>query len=54
MICKVNEKGEVLEARAPYKPSSEIKMHMRVYERRKDAKYNKYFDIIWKELDLND
>lgn len=25
-----------------------------IYERRKDAKYNKYFDIIWKELDLND
>ena len=37
MICKVNEKGEVLEAKAPYKPSSEIKMHMRVYERRKDV-----------------
>ena len=38
MICKVNEKGEVIEAKAPYKPSSEIKMHMRVYQRRDDVK----------------
>ena len=38
MICKVNEKGEVIEAKAPYKPSSEIKMHIRVYSRRPDVK----------------
>jgi len=37
MICKVNEKGEVIQATAPYRPSSEIKMHMRVYEKRPDV-----------------
>ena len=37
MICKVDENGKVLEAKAPYKPSSEIKMHMRVYQRRPDV-----------------
>lgn len=38
MICKVNEKGEVIDAKPPYKPSSEIKMHMRVYEKRSDVR----------------
>ena len=38
MICKVDENGKVLEAHAPYKPSSEIKMHMRVYQKRDDVK----------------
>lgn len=37
-ICKVNEKGEVLEANPGFRPSSEIKMHMRVYEKRPDVK----------------
>ena len=37
MICKVNEKGEVIQATAPYRHSSEIKMHMRVYEKRPDV-----------------
>ena len=37
-ICKVNEKGEVIQANPKgYKPSSEIKMHMRVYEKRPDV-----------------
>lgn len=37
-ICKVNEKGEVISANPGFKPSSEIKMHMRVYEKRPDVK----------------
>ncbi len=36
-ICKVNEKGEVIQANAGFRPSSEIKMHMRVYEKRPDV-----------------
>ena len=36
-ICKVNEKGEVIQANRGFKPSSEIKMHMRVYEKRPDV-----------------
>ncbi|WP_138263279.1 class II aldolase/adducin family protein [[Clostridium] hylemonae] len=35
MITKVNEKGEVLEGE--YKPSSEVKVHLRVYAERGDA-----------------
>ena len=38
MICKVDEKGNVLQASKGYKPSSEIKMHMRVYEKREDVR----------------
>lgn len=38
MICKVNAKGEVLSASGKYKPSSEIKMHLRVYALRSDVK----------------
>ena len=37
-ICKVNAKGEVLQANKGYRPSSEIKMHMRVYKERPDVK----------------
>lgn len=37
MICKVDTKGNVLEAVAPYKPSSEVKMHLKIYEMRKDV-----------------
>ena len=37
-ICKVNAKGEVLQAYSGFKPSSEIKMHMRVYKERPDVK----------------
>lgn len=36
-IVTVNRKGEVLEANGSYKPSSEIKMHMRCYEAREDV-----------------
>jgi len=38
MICKVNMKGEVIQASGKYKPSSELKMHIRVYEERADVK----------------
>lgn len=37
-ICKVDAKGNVLQANAGFKPSSEIKMHMRVYRERPDVK----------------
>jgi L-fuculose-phosphate aldolase len=36
-ICKVDKDGRVLEANPGYKPSSEIKMHMRVYKERPDV-----------------
>jgi L-fuculose-phosphate aldolase len=38
MICKVNMKGEVISASGKYKPSSELKMHLRVYQERADVK----------------
>ncbi|AKK04806.1 ribulose-5-phosphate 4-epimerase-like epimerase or aldolase [Corynebacterium mustelae] len=31
-ICKVSIDGEVLAANAPYKPSSEVKVHLRLYQ----------------------
>jgi len=37
-ICKVDAKGNVIYANAGFKPSSEIKMHMRVYAKRPDVK----------------
>ena len=36
-ICKVDRTGKVIEANEKYKPSSEIKMHMRVYDERSDV-----------------
>lgn len=36
-ICKVNAKGEVLEANEGFRPSSEVKMHMRIYQERPDV-----------------
>ena len=36
-ICKVDAKGNVIEANQGFRPSSEIKMHMRVYEKRPDV-----------------
>ena len=36
-ICKVDENGNVLQANKGFKPSSEIKMHMRVYKERPDV-----------------
>lgn len=36
-ICKVDKEGNVLQANKGFKPSSEIKMHMRVYKKRPDV-----------------
>ncbi|MDR1209825.1 MAG: class II aldolase/adducin family protein [Clostridiales bacterium] len=36
-ICKVNAAGETIQANKGFRPSSEIKMHMRVYEKRPDV-----------------
>lgn len=36
-ICKVDSNGELLQASGDFRPSSEIKMHMRVYEKRGDV-----------------
>lgn len=37
-ICKVDAKGNILKANEGFRPSSEIKMHMRIYEKRPDVK----------------
>lgn len=36
-ICKVDRDGKVIQANGSFKPSSEIKMHMRVYQERPDV-----------------
>lgn len=36
-ICKVDAQGNVLQANGNFRPSSEIKMHMRVYQKRPDV-----------------
>lgn len=36
-LCKINEKGELIDSNDGFRPSSEIKMHMRVYEKRPDV-----------------
>lgn len=36
-ICKVDRDGKVIQANPGFKPSSEIKMHMRVYRERPDV-----------------
>lgn len=36
-ICKVDASGNVLEANEGFRPSSEIKMHMRIYQKRADV-----------------
>lgn len=36
-ICKVDKNGKVLQANGNFRPSSEIKMHMRVYQCRPDV-----------------
>ena len=36
-ICKVDRDGNVIQANGNFKPSSEIKMHMRVYKERPDV-----------------
>ena len=37
-ICKIDGEGNVLEANEGFRPSSEIKMHLRVYVKRPDVK----------------
>ena len=37
MICKVDAEGNVREANGGFRPSSEIKMHLRVYKERPDV-----------------
>ena len=37
MICKVDLEGRVLQSDGIHKPSSEIKMHLRIYQRRPDV-----------------
>lgn len=37
MICKVNMEGETLETNGINRPSSEIKMHLRIYKERTDV-----------------
>jgi len=37
MICKVDAKSNVLQSKGSYRPSSEIKMHLRVYKERPDV-----------------
>lgn len=37
-ICKVDAEGNVLEANEGFRPSSEVKMHLRVYKERPDVK----------------
>jgi L-fuculose-phosphate aldolase len=36
-ICKVDAKGNVIQSKDNFRPSSEIKMHMRIYEKRADV-----------------
>lgn len=36
-LIKINQKGDILEAHNNYRPSSEIKMHLRVYQERPDV-----------------
>lgn len=36
-ICKVDADGNVIQANGKFRPSSEIKMHMRVYKKRPDV-----------------
>ncbi len=37
MICKVDSEGNPVEENGPWKPSSEVKMHMRIYQKREDV-----------------
>lgn len=37
-ICKIDGEGNILQANGKFKPSSEIKMHLRVYQKRPDVK----------------
>ena len=37
MLCIIDENGKLLESNDDYRPSSEMKMHLRVYEKRPDV-----------------
>lgn len=37
-ICKVDRLGQLIDTDSKFKPSSEMKMHLRVYEKREDVK----------------
>ncbi len=37
MLCKIDKDGNILEREEDYRPSSEIKMHLKIYEKRKDV-----------------
>lgn len=36
-ICKIDRQGNIIQANPGFKPSSEIKMHLRVYDKRPDV-----------------
>ena len=36
-ICRIDENGNLLESGGGFRPSSEIRMHLRVYEKRPDV-----------------
>ena len=36
-ICKIDRQGNIIQANKGFKPSSEIKMHLRVYDKRPDV-----------------
>ena len=38
MICKVDHNGDALEPEQEWRPSTEIKMHMRIYQKRTDVR----------------
>ena len=58
MLIKVNMEGEVIQGNGNFRPSSEIKMHLRVYKKRPDVKsvvhahppYATGFAVVGKEL----
>ncbi len=37
MLCKVDKNGNVIQSEGNYRPSSEIKMHLRIYKDREDV-----------------
>ena len=37
-LCKINLQGEVLSCQDGFRPSSEMKMHLKVYEKRPDVR----------------
>ena len=47
MICKVDMEGNVLKTDGIHKPSSEIKMHLRVYKCRPDVNSARIYNLPW-------